>query len=67
MYDESISKQKPCLVINYLRKIRHNLGPLLKNFSNLPKDLMCFYGILYKKRNLRTHVSQETSILWRLM
>ena len=42
MLDESISKRKPCLVINYLRKIRHNKGPILKIFSRVPKHLMCF-------------------------
>lgn len=42
MLDESISKRKPCLVIDYLRKIRRNQGPILKFFSRVPKDLMCF-------------------------
>lgn len=40
--DKSITKQKPCLVINWLRKIRHHQGPIFKILSILPKDLMCF-------------------------
>lgn len=50
MFAKNISKQQPCLVINYLRKIRHNQVSILKSLSNLPKNLMCFYNVLYGKR-----------------
>lgn len=52
MFAKNISKPKPCLVINYLRKIRHNQGSILKNLSNLSKNLMCFYNVLYGKRRI---------------